>query len=102
MGQRINIANDNLVNLVHLQDESTGLYVNDANVQLQLLDGYGYIIFGPVTMNYVTQSNGQYQGAVNSYVQLIPNSCYRLQVTATSSGGLIGFWNVPVEAVFRE
>lgn len=85
-------GNTQVVTLEGLQDVITGGYVNDAVLQMSLVDEYGNVIAGcdQVAMNYIPDSNGNYQGIFgdqNFYPDV--GTGYRLYVDGSSSGSFI-------------
>lgn len=87
----IYIGNDTVIEIEGLIDSVDDTYVNDATVSIQLyeIDGYGDVgdAFGsPVTMDYVTDSDGDYIGIIESSVGLTLGNKYLAIITASSSG----------------
>ena len=98
------IANDNLIKLVGLKNEVTGLFVNDAVVTATLFDSLNNEVPGqtwPVTLVFVTASNGDYQATLQDTVQITAGIFYRLQINADGQG-LQAQWEPMVEAVTRK
>ena len=67
-------------------------FVNDATVTFTVKDSDGTAVAGAenVVMYYVGNSNGKYNGVLQSSVSLIDGATYYVEVTATS-GSLVGF-----------
>jgi hypothetical protein len=101
-GVQVLVASDNLVRLIGLWDETKNQYENGATAEFTLVDETGFSVAGPITLGYVTGSNGQYQGTLPASTALEVNTGYRLQVVATGPTGLVGHWNMPVLAIYRE
>jgi hypothetical protein len=101
-GVQIFVNSDNQVRLVGLWDESKNQYENGATAEFTLFDNDGFLTAGPVGLAYATGSNGNYQGTLPANTFLAANTGYRLNVVATGSTGLVGNWNMPVLAIYRE
>lgn len=94
------IGNDNLLVLDGLQDEASGDYLNGASVSAVLVDESGTQVQGqtwPLSLAYVTGSQGRYQGVLEDTLALQHGQRYIAQVTADAAG-LRGYWEVPVTA----
>ena len=97
------VGNTNLVQLNGLKDGSTGLFVNDATVTVTIEDSLGTPISGetfPVTMSYVTGSNGDYEGAVSENLALVDGTTYYAVIDATFTGA-VGHWEYAFTAKTR-
>ena len=75
------VANTNILELIGLQDALTEAYVNDATVSITTIedeDGVGvYPTSGsPISMSYVTGSDGDYRGVVGAELPLVAGTCY--------------------------
>jgi hypothetical protein len=95
------VENDNLLQLIGLIDQSSGAFLNAATVEGNILDRSGVVVVGPITMTYVANSNGNYQGVVPSTAGLTVSHGYRAKVVATQSGAT-GTWFLPVTIKYRE
>ena len=79
------INNDSLIELIGLKNSLTDSYVNDATVTVTLYDSTGAEVSGiswPLTMAYVTASNGDYRGTLDKAVVLITGALYKAVITA--------------------
>lgn len=108
--------NDNLIEWQWLGQSSDGAYINDAVVTFTLYSGYSLVsttgalttpagavnalVHGPITMEYVTGSNGKYQGKLPASVALDLSLEYTLEINGTA-GGHIARRAIPVTVVDR-
>jgi hypothetical protein len=85
------IGSDNLVRLDVLQNASSAAYINGALVSFALLDSNGATVLGSTLMNYVTASNGRYEGTIPAATtrNLTLNALYTVQITATYNGATL-------------
>ena len=98
------IDNDNLITLSGLTNPATGAYVNDATVQLvSLLDSTSTEVTGvswPLSMSYVSSSNGDYRGTIDKLAALTNGARYTGSITAVS-GTLDAEWLATFVAKIR-
>lgn len=98
-------GNDNLIILDQLKDESTGSFVNNATVTVEsITDSSGNTISGvtfPISMSYVTGSNGKYQGILEETASLTDYTRYTVTIKAVQ-GASVGLWKVPAVALPRQ
>lgn len=97
------LSNTNVIILDELTLASTGAYINDATVTVTIKDENDTELTGetwPLTMSYVTGSDGKYAGAVSSSVSVSAGDLLSCEVTATS-GGNTGFWDAPLRVKAR-
>lgn len=82
----INISGDTLVSIPNLTDVATGDFVNDATVVGTLLDSANNLIT-TFAMDYVADSDGNYQGIIPASVSedLTPCTKYVVQIQITGS-----------------
>lgn len=95
--------NDNLVVIEGLRDTSTpGGYLNAATVKATLYDPDGAPISGAtdIDCNYVSASNGDYEGTIQSTASLTNEPGYTLVIDA-SEGGAVGHWELEAEVIVR-
>lgn len=94
--------NDNAVEWTWLTDASDGEYINDGVVAFTLYSGYALdsttgartasvgpvnaLIHGPVSMLYITGSNGKYQGKLPYTLELDLSLEYTIEINATANG----------------
>lgn len=75
-----------------LYDADSALPINDATVQLLALvdEITGANVTGitlPITLSYLTDSNGVYKGKIPATANLVEGRFYELKVRATTAGG---------------
>lgn len=95
--------NDNLVTLSGLRDEQTEEYIADATVGATVKDKYGVAIAGqdwPLVMDYVTGSDGNYQGVLEAALEVDVGEKVTVEVTVDAGNGREAFFAVP--AVVRQ
>lgn len=96
--------NDNLVtNPTPMILSATGAYINDATVTMTLKDSVGASVSGAtgLSLTYVTDSNGTYQGTLPYTLTLTAGESYTLEITGTKSGVARAFWVLDVDVVNR-
>lgn len=97
------VANTNNLDLTGLQNAATGLYVNNATVEVTIKDGAGEEVTGatwPITMYYVEGSSGDYRGTISHVVQLSPGRHYVAEINVTD-GPNVAFWAYEFKASAR-
>jgi len=96
--------NDMVIELRNLKDESAGTFVNNADVTVTLKDSSGVSVVGdtwPLSMPYVTSSNGVYRATLVDTLSVTPNASYTAIVSADGGVGKQGTWNVDVKCKTR-
>ena len=98
------IGSDNVAEIESLTNAITSSYLNSATCTVTLYDVAGNEVTGetwPLTLNYVTDSDGDYRGTITDTVtsNLKPNKRYRLLYTANGGNDLYREWHVWVNAV---
>jgi hypothetical protein len=99
------IGNDQSIQVSGLQDQNTGDYLDSATVTVTIKNPDGTAVSGgtwPLTLDYVTSSNGNYLGIIEDGVALIERRAYTIEVTADDGSGRIGFWKFTRFAIYRE
>lgn len=89
------VGNTNLLELIGLTDQITDQFINDATVTGTIVDSEGNEVDGvvwPLSMPYVSGSDGDYRASVSDDAEFIAGNCYIAQVTATKTGDVIGYW----------
>lgn len=102
--QIINRSNDHLIKLTGLQDASDDSYVNNATVTLTVKTLAGVNVSGvswPLTLVYVSASDGNYQVVIDKAIVLVLRDRYVAEVTVVA-GSRDAFFEVPVQAQVRE
>jgi len=108
--------NDNTVEWTWLSESTDGDYINDGTVTFKLYSGYSLnsgtgalttpggatnaLVYGPVTMTYVSGSNGKYQGKIAASLNLDMSLRYTIEINATA-GGHTARRSIPVTVVDR-
>lgn len=79
------LESDNLIEADELKFAADGTFANDATVVMTLKDGDDNTLSNAsnVSMNYVTSSDGKYQGILDSTVPIVLGTDYFLFITAT-------------------
>lgn len=98
------VGNTNVVEVADLHNEVTGAEVNDATVTLTLKDSDGDNVAGetwPLTMAYVTDSDGLYRATLVDTLPLTDNGRYTAEISAVVSGSLKAFWRLDCLAKTR-
>ncbi len=98
------IDNDNLIELIGLKDIALNTFVNDATVLVTLTDTAGVEVVGqswPVTLTYVTASDGNYRAVLEDGLVLLSGRKYTAVITADAGGDLLGKWTVKPTAKIR-
>jgi hypothetical protein len=97
------IGNDQTLTLEGLQDEVTSNYINDATVTATVKDRAGNAVSGqswPLTLDYVTASDGIYRGNLEDTLVLAPGVSYFVEISAVAGAGK-GFWRFARKAMER-
>ena len=97
------VSNTNLLEVIGLKDAVSGAFLNGATVVATIKDKAGAVVTGqtfPVTMAFVTDSNGDYRASLDAAMQLIDDTEYIAEITATDAAG-DGFWEFPFVAETR-
>lgn len=98
----IYIDNDMRLTLDELRDPD-GAYINTATVTVTLLDSAGEEVAGetwPISLSYVAESDGKYQGILDDAIELQNGENYTLAVDVVD-GESKGHWELAVKAVTR-
>lgn len=88
------IANTNVLQLEGLKNSLTGAFLNSATVTVTVKGPDGVNVSGetwPLTMDYVTSSNGNYRGILAHSLPFTKRE-YVAHVDANGGAGLIGHW----------
>lgn len=98
------LSNDNLIELANLQNEVTGAYINDATVNVTLVNSTGTNVVGttwPKVMPYVAASDGLYRATLGYDLVLTANSRYTANIVVVS-GALRASWAADVVCKTRK
>lgn len=91
-------GNDHLLDIVGLQNEAAGVYLNSATVTVTVKDSTGVEIAGetwPLSASYVSGSNGDYRATLADTLTVVAGARYVAEVDADGGVGLKGFWRFP-------
>jgi hypothetical protein len=79
------VGSDTLLTVDGLKDQATGQYVNAASVSATVRDVDLQAVEGGtgLTLEYVANSNGKYQGVIPYTLTLTPGATYYLDITIT-------------------
>lgn len=98
------IANTNVLDLIGLQNELTGVPINDAAVTVTVKDEDGINVAGtswPITMTYVPASTGDYRAFLSETLPLVDKAKYTAVIDANGGANLVGHWELHFRAVSR-
>lgn len=87
-----------------LQDEVTGDYLNSATVTATITNKLDEEVAGvtwPITLSYVTASNGNYRGNIPHDAEFVEGKTYLIEVTAVS-GSFQRVWKFPRVAEYGQ
>jgi len=88
-------ANTNLLELTGLKDAITGAFINDATVTATVVDEDGVAVSGaswPVTLAYVSASNGDYRAVLSHALALTPYRTHVARIDADGGSDRVGHW----------
>ena len=105
MKYELYLNNDNTLEVAGLQNAVTGQYINDATVEVTLRDADGDEVAGqnwPLTLSYVTDSDGIYRGTLEDDLELTARADYTAEITVDAGADLTGQWSMPIIAITRE
>ena len=98
----IRIDNNNVIELQTLTNGITGAVDTGASVTVTLKDSSGTEVVGqswPAAMNHDT--GGTYRATLDDGLTLIATRSYTAIVDAVGTGGEVGHWEIPVQAITR-
>ena len=100
------VLNTNILELQGLQDALTDAYINNATVSVTTIeDEDGVAVFplsgSPITMDYVTGSNGNYRAVLASTLPFTAGVCYTAHIDADAGTDRIGHWEFPFVPLMR-
>lgn len=98
------VANTNNLHLIGLKSASDGDFINDATVTVTIKDSAGATVSGqswPVSMNYVSASDGDYLGVIPHTTQLLSGRNYTAEIEVNAGVNRIGFWAYEFKAASR-
>jgi hypothetical protein len=100
----IYISNDNLLTLDKAFDAVTQAYINDATVEVTLLDRAGGEVDGqpwPQTLAYVAESDGKYRAVLDDALELKPDRPYDAVINLDAGSGKKANWRLRLFATYR-
>lgn len=92
--------NDTLLKITGLKNPINNEFINDATVTAVVKDKFGAEVGGqswPMTLSYVTSSNGDYQGVIEADIAVNIGDRITIEVTATATGDLEAFFKMPTQ-----
>jgi hypothetical protein len=92
------LGNNSIVDVTGLRNEYTGAFVSDAVVSVTLLDQAGQPVIGsnwPLTLDYVTGSNGVYRATLPYTLDLVEGGRYLARIQADDGAGMHAQWDMP-------
>lgn len=98
------LSNTNTLRLDGLRLLGSSSYLASATVTATVKDSAGNAVAGetfPVTLLYVSGSNGRYEAALDKALALVDGAAYTAEITVAAGGGVQGFWNFPFSASVR-
>lgn len=94
--ETIYVLSDNIIEVTSVTNVPTGAYLNNATVTLTLVDAAsGQNIAGqtwPLSLTYVTASNGNYRGTITDSAQLVDEQVLIAKITVDGGDGLKRYW----------
>ena len=90
-------ANTNILSLTGLYDAVSEAFINDADVAVTTIETEdGEAVFPlsgyPITMDYVSGSDGNYRAVLDHTLPLTPGVCYVAHIDADAGDDRVGHW----------
>ena len=98
------VANSNLLTLVGLKAFIGGAFVNDADVEVTVVDSEGVNVAGatwPQIMGYVAASDGNYRVVLTHELAFEAKRNYTAKITADGGVDRIGYWEFKFKPLIR-
>jgi hypothetical protein len=98
------VDNDNVLTLRGAFDVITQAHINDADVEVTLLDRQGNEVAGqpwPQTLEYVAASDGDYRAVLDDALALGNQQRYEAVIDLDAGSGKKANWRVPLFASHR-
>jgi hypothetical protein len=89
------VANTNVLELTGLTSNIEEAFINDATVTVTVKDTADVDVTGetwPVTMDYITDSDGNYRAILIDALPLVGNRKYIAHISADGGEDRIGYW----------
>lgn len=100
------IGNDQTIKVLGLKDEVSGDFINGlTTVTARVKNKDGSSVAGenwPITLEYVTDSDGDYQGNLDDALKLVNNRLYTVEISVDGGGGLKALWHFDRVAQYRQ
>ena len=96
------VGTDNIIQVDALTDQDDGSYLNAATVTVTLMDAAGDEVTGetwPLSMPYVSASNGRYKATLSDVLVLVPNKRYQAVIVADAGASKKRTWYFGVNAI---
>ena len=98
------IGNDQTLDVTGVQNKVSGTYINNAVVTARVKHLNGDDVTGqawPVTLAYVTSSDGNYRGVLEDGLELIAGKRYSIEIRIDAGSDVIGFFRRLAIARYR-
>lgn len=101
------VANSNVLELIGLKDEVEDTFIDDATVTVTVKTSAGVEVEGdewPVTMEYVTASDGDYRAILTNEIEFVAKHHYVAFIDADGSSSgeeRVGHWEFPFTPLKR-
>ena len=92
------VGNTNIIDLVGLSSEVDDAFINDADVEVTVVDEDGNEVSGqswPLTMSYLPGSDGNYRGFISDEVSFVARDKYFANIVADGGANRVGRWSFP-------
>ncbi len=99
----IYIGNSNVVELETLHDSISDAVITDATVTATMVNDSDVLVSGeswPISLSH--DGGGTYRATMSENLVLVKNNKYWIEITATGTGGEVGYWLLKVTAADRE
>lgn len=104
MSSIIFVGNTNVIDLLGLSSEVDDAFINDASVEVTVVDESGVEVAGqswPLAMSYLPGSDGNYRGFISDEVEFVPRDKYYARITADGGENRVGRWSFPFKPQTR-
>ncbi len=93
---------DNLIEILGAKNAATGAFINNATVDVTLVDKNGANVTGqvwPMNIPYVSGSNGDYRATLASTLTVIKGGEYTARVNFNGGLGLRRYTELPIHVI---
>ena len=98
--------NDTVVKVRGVKNSRNNDYINDAEVQILGIKEYGTNVTleagVPLTLEYETDSLGNYTGVLTNELDLTPNKKYTCMLQVLTQDGVKGYWEFTFTCRLRQ